>query len=67
MPDILTLEEVGQILRIKPSSVYELTRERSQKKQNHPIPFIKVAGKVRFRKVDIERWLEQLAGKEVAA
>ena len=60
---LLTLEEVGQILKIKPESVYELTRQRSQKKQPHPIPFIKVAGKVRFSHEAISQWLLKLQGR----
>ena len=59
---LLTLDEVGQLLKIKPSSVYELTRERSQKRQTHPIPFIKVAGKVRFSRDAVQQWLLKLQG-----
>jgi predicted DNA-binding transcriptional regulator AlpA len=60
---LLTLEEVGDILKIRPSSVYELTRERSQKKQAHPIPYLKVAGKVRFSREAINEWLLRLQGR----
>ena len=60
---LLTLEEVGDILKIKPSSVYELTRERSQQKQPHPIPFIKIAGKVRFSREAINQWVLKLQGR----
>lgn len=61
--EILTLEEVGALLKLKPSSVYELTRERSQARQKHPIPFMKIAGKVRFRRHDVEEWIEKLAAR----
>lgn len=64
--ELLTLDEVGQILKIKPTAVYELTRDRSQKRQNHPIPFIKVAGKVRFSREAINQWLLKLQGVEAA-
>jgi excisionase family DNA binding protein len=60
--ELLTIEDVGQILKLKPTSVYELTRERSQKKQPHPIPFLKVAGKVRFSREAINQWLAKLTG-----
>jgi len=60
--ELLTLDEVGQLLKIKPESVYELTRERSQKRQNHPIPFIKIAGKVRFSREALNQWLLRLQG-----
>jgi len=64
--ELLTLEEVGLILKIKPTSVYELTRERSQKKQTHPIPFMKIAGKVRFSPEAIQLWLLRLQGEQAA-
>jgi len=64
--DILTIDEVADLLKLKRSTVYELTRERSQKQQNHPLPFCKIAGHLRFRKADIETWLEQLTHKEAA-
>jgi len=58
--ELLTLEEVGQILKLKPTAVYELTRERSQKNQPHPIPFLKIAGKVRFSREAINEWLARM-------
>ncbi len=61
--EILTIDEVAEWLKLKRTSVYELTRERSQKKQPHPIPFIKVAGKVRFVRRDVEEWVEKLAAQ----
>lgn len=64
--ELLTLEEVGEILKIKPSSVYELTRGRSQKKQQHPIPFVKIAGKVRFSREAVQQWLLKLHGERTA-
>jgi excisionase family DNA binding protein len=64
---LLTPEQVGQLLQIKPESVYELTRVRSQKRQPHPIPFVKVAGKVRFPREAINQWLLKLQGVEKAA
>ncbi len=60
--ELLTLDEVGQMLKIKPESVYELTRERSQKRQTHPIPFMKIAGKVRFSREAVQQWLLKLQG-----
>lgn len=63
METLLTLEQVGELLQLKPSSVYELTRKRSQTKQAHPIPFIKVAGKVRFSREAINQWLLTLQRK----
>ena len=67
METLLTLEQVGELLQIKPESVYEMTRARSQKKQTHPIPFLKIAGKVRFSREAINQWLQRLAGETDAA
>jgi excisionase family DNA binding protein len=58
--EMLTPEEVGQLLKLKPGSVYELTRERSQKRQTHPIPFVKIAGKIRFSREAVNQWLLRL-------
>lgn len=51
------------MVKVEEDIKYELTRERSQKKQPHPIPFIKVAGKVRFVRRDVEEWAEKLAAQ----
>ena len=65
--NILTLDDVAEILKMKRNAVYEMTRSRSQARQDHPIPFIKVAGNVRFLRSDVEAWLQKLAGREAAA
>jgi excisionase family DNA binding protein len=58
--EILTIDELAALLKLKRSSVYELTRERSRKRQDHPLPFIRVAGHLRFLKSDIEAWVDKL-------
>jgi predicted DNA-binding transcriptional regulator AlpA len=65
--DILTLDDVAAILKLKRSAVYEMTRQRSQVRQDHPIPYIRIAGHLRFRRCDIENWLSRLAGDKEAA
>jgi excisionase family DNA binding protein len=56
---ILTPEEVADILRIKPTSVYELTRKRAKT----PLPFVRIAGKLRFTREAVMGWLNQLQGR----
>lgn len=54
-PDIeglLTVEEVADILRVRPRWVYEAAARGE-------LPRIKVGGYVRFHRADIERWIEQ--------
>jgi excisionase family DNA binding protein len=53
MPDeILTLPEVAQLLKVAEKTVYTM----AQKSQ---LPAFKVGGQWRFKRVDIDRWIEQ--------
>lgn len=47
--------DVAQYLGIPLSSVYKMTGRKSPIR----LPHIRIAGKVRFRKADIDRWLDQ--------
>jgi excisionase family DNA binding protein len=58
--EILTLDEVAELLKLKRGTVYELTRERSQKRQAHPLPHLRIAGKLRFNKAGVLEWLQKL-------
>jgi excisionase family DNA binding protein len=51
---ILTAEQVSEILQLKPSTVYELTRRRNAR----PLPVHKAGKFLRFRRSEIERWLD---------
>lgn len=51
MNDLLTIEKLADLLYIKVSWLYAQT---STKK----IPFLKLGGKLRFRKADVGGWLE---------
>lgn len=65
MATILTLDEVAELLRMKPASVYELTRARTREKHKHPLPVLRIGSALRFRLEDIQNWLEELS-KEAA-
>ena len=52
-PDVMTIQEISQFLRIPVSSLYKLA-------QTGKIPCQKVGRHWRFRRVAIERWLEQM-------
>jgi hypothetical protein len=54
---ILTVAEVAEIIRCKPSSVYNLTRKRGANRYAHPIPVIKLPCGLRFRKSSVLKWL----------
>jgi excisionase family DNA binding protein len=50
--EILTLEEVAHYLRLKPQTIYKWAQERR-------IPAAKLGKESRFRKSDLDRWLDQ--------
>ena len=50
------ISDVAQYLGIPLSSIYKMTGPKSAL----CIPHIRIAGKVRFRKADIDQWLDQL-------
>ena len=51
-PDVMTIQETSQYLRIPISSLYKLAQEGR-------IPCQKVGRHWRFRRESIERWLEE--------
>ena len=63
--DILTAQEVATLLKISKRQVYELVKERthSGEKREHPLPVLRIGSSVRFRKSDVEEWVENLARK----
>jgi len=48
---LLTAQQVADYLQMPISSLYDLTHRRA-------IPFIKLGGRLRFRLVEIDEWLE---------
>ena len=53
MPDeILTLPEISQLLKVAEKTVYTMA-------QRGEIPAFKVRGQWRFKRVDIDSWIEQ--------
>ncbi|MGD0663134.1 MAG: helix-turn-helix domain-containing protein [Syntrophorhabdales bacterium] len=49
---LLTAAEVAEILRFAVGSVYQLVHRKK-------IPYVKICGALRFRKSDIEAWIEK--------
>lgn len=68
MSEILTIDEVAALLKMSRRQVYELTRARTRETSPHPIPLLRINGNTRFRRADVEAWLEELAtdNKEAA-
>ncbi len=61
LDEILTLDDVASILKTTPSSIYGMTRERARIRHKHPLPVLRLVCGLRFRKSDIEQWLEVVA------
>lgn len=59
----MTVDEVAAMLKISKSSVYELTNERTRSGdiREHPLPVLRIGSSLRFRKSDVEAWIEKLA------
>lgn len=65
MEKLLTPEQVAEVLGLSRRSIYELCSARGQSKQKTPLPFFKVAGKLRFSREAINKWLMELQGVKV--
>jgi predicted DNA-binding transcriptional regulator AlpA len=65
--EILTVADVASVLKMSRRQIYEMTRHRGQVRLDHPIPTLRINGNLRFRRSDIEDWLDQLAraGREI--
>ena len=50
--EIMTLEETAKYLKIGKSTLYKMARKGK-------IPAVKIANQWRFRKEDIDRWLQE--------
>ena len=59
MEDILTPEQLARRLQVKPSWVYEQTRDRAGIRSTHPLPHIKMGRYLRFDWCDVLAWLER--------
>lgn len=52
MTRLLSTKEVAEILNVRPGTVQDYCERRE-------IPFYKLGSKLRFKKEEVERWLEQ--------
>jgi hypothetical protein len=54
--DILTVPEVAEMLKCKPSSIYNLTRSRGQARYGNAIPVLRLPMGLRFRRSSVLVW-----------
>jgi hypothetical protein len=57
--EILTPAQLAERLHVKPSWVYEQTRERADVRNLDPLPFIKMGRYLRFDWPDVVAWLDR--------
>ncbi len=57
MIDLLTAEELAELLRVSPNRILLLVRRGE-------IPILRVCGKIRFDASDIEAWLKRLKDRQ---
>jgi excisionase family DNA binding protein len=50
--NLLTLQEVCELLKVSKAYIYSLTHQKK-------IPHIKMLGRLRFRRSDIDEWLQE--------
>jgi excisionase family DNA binding protein len=60
---LLSLSEAADLLGLKPSNLYELTRARSRARQAHPIPMCRLGKRIAFRRESLEQWIAALEGE----
>ena len=59
MNEIMTSKQVAERLQVKPSWVYEQTRERAGIRNLDPFPHIKLGRYLRFDWADVLQWVER--------
>jgi predicted DNA-binding transcriptional regulator AlpA len=61
---IWTVEDCARFLKVTPTALYSLTRNRGQVRSTVPIPCFKLHNKaLRFIRADVENWISQLAAQ----
>ena len=64
--EILTVDDLAALLKMKRSQIYAMTPHRAKARQPLPLPLLRINGNLRFRRTDIAKWLDQLAEYERA-
>jgi len=64
--DILTVAEVAELLKCKPSSIYNMTSRRGRARYDHSIPVLRLPMGLRFRRSSLLAWLKTLEATKAA-
>ena len=65
MTEILTVAELAAMLKMSNRQIYEMTttRTRTGSMRENPLPVVRINGNLRFRKSDVEEWIEKLVAR----
>jgi predicted DNA-binding transcriptional regulator AlpA len=64
--ELLTIDECAALLKVTTRSVYEMASSRGRARSQHPLPVLRLNSKcLRFRREDIEAWLDRIAKENV--
>jgi predicted DNA-binding transcriptional regulator AlpA len=68
MGEILTIDELAALLKMTKRQIYTMCERRTREgaMKDHPLPVLKINGNLRFRKVDVDAWVEKLTEKRAA-
>jgi predicted DNA-binding transcriptional regulator AlpA len=62
--NVMTVADVAAFLQTDRASVRRMTGDRAQHRSHHPIPFVKIGGKmIRFSRPAIEAWWNELCSR----
>jgi len=64
---LLSLSEAAELLGLKPTALYQLTRTRSLVRQAYPIPFLRLGKRIAFRRESLEQWIAKLEGEKAVS
>lgn len=63
--EVMTVADVAAFLQTDRRSVRRLTGERARRRSHHPIPFVKIGGKMlRFSRPAVEAWWAEICASE---
>jgi excisionase family DNA binding protein len=57
--EILTMDELAVLLKVEPNKIYEMTRKRFKRRRGFALPKFRVGRELRFRRRDVEAWIEK--------
>jgi excisionase family DNA binding protein len=57
--EVMTMEEVAILLRVETKKVYEITRKRFKRRRGFVLPKFRVGRELRFRRKDVEAWIDR--------